>query len=141
MCRKLEQDNKDLKNQLATVQANLTYAERLKKEADQQCAEARVECTNAQQIARHYEVQFSQNLKPQFEALQRENAQLREQLGESLCECRGGSGGLYSHWLSKQCWRQGSLPCVHLASPPPLRYQSRAGFWGALSLSRTLSPK
>eukprot|EP00891_Asterochloris_glomerata_P004250 jgi/Astpho2/4250/fgenesh1_pg.00064_%23_54_t len=83
LCRKLEQDNKDLKSQLTTVQANLAYAERLKKEADQQCAEARVECNKAQQVARHYEVQFSQNLKPQFEALQRENAQLREQLGAS----------------------------------------------------------
>ena len=107
LCRKLEQDNKDLKNQLATVQANLTYAERLKKEADQQCAEARVECTKAQQIARHYEVQFSQNLKPQYEALQRENAQLREQLGESLCGLQGWSGGLWSRWSSKHCWAVG----------------------------------
>ena len=90
LCRKLEQDNKDLKSQLTTVQANLAYAERLKKEADQQCAEARVECNKAQQVARHYEVQFSQNLKPQFEALQRENAQLREQLGESICNFRAG---------------------------------------------------
>ena len=131
LCRKLEQDNKDLKNQLTTVQANLAYAERLKKEADQLCAEARVECTKAQQIARHYEVQFSQNLKPQFEALQRENAQLREQLGESLCGFQGWFGGMHSHWLSKQCWGRDHHPMCAWQPQPSLWYHSGAGTGGA----------
>ena len=134
LCRKLEQDNKDLKNQLATVQANLAYAERLKKEADQQCAEARVESAKAQQIARHYEVQFSQNLKPQFEALQRENAQLREQLGENLCECQGWRGGLYSHWLSAQCWGRDRHPAC-TCKPAVFLVSIQVEFRGALTLS------
>ena len=126
LCRKgvSVQKYNALKSQLFAKQVQLEYVEGLRKETEQRCEqrcdEARVDCIKAQQQrdealqqrdearqhARHYEVQFQQNLKPQFdakeqenvqqkeqiEALKREVAQLREQLGEMFCGLQGWSG-------------------------------------------------
>ena len=95
----------NLKHQLFEKSTQLTYAEKLKKEAEQERDELRVEYIKVQQRARHYEVQFEQNLKPQFdakqqevaqqkeqiEALQLEVAQLRAQKGENFCKLQGWS--------------------------------------------------
>ena len=84
----------NVKTHLFTAQAQLMYVENLKKEAEQRCVDTLVELTKAQQQrdeaqlrARRYEVQFEQNLKPQFEATQRENVKLNYMGPQIVTRC------------------------------------------------------